>query len=247
MADARQVFGGAATDVLLLTNFPPLMLFPPRRQNAKKNKADPGKWARSGTYPLTTTRPAAQWLVVLSLLLSACASAPDAAPVGPKPYFNLSGFLDTQRAYLESVVPAVTKTVSTNGQPAETQRQTHLNWTQELTFFYEADLNKPALHGAYDSATVALADGAQRRTYTRRPDERTPIRQLTVETTPSGAVRRIQAEQDERNFLFRAGRTITLTCDARPDHNRLTAYTVSGFQKLIFFDQTTYAVRGEIE
>ncbi len=187
-------------------------------------------------------------LLLLVVAVTGCGAPQTAtAPTLPPQYFDLKGFLDEQRAYLESVSPGVTRTVRASGAPAETQRLVRVEWERELHFFYEADLNKPALRGAYASTSTRLPDGATRRTYRRHPDERTAIRELTVETTAAGAVRQIEAVQDDRNALFASERRMTLRCDPALNHNRLTSYEIDGRQKLIFFEPTTYAVKAEVE
>ena len=58
-------------------------------------------------------------LSLLFALLTACGGAPGAAtPTLPPLYFDLKGFLDGQRAYLESVSPAVTRTVRASDAPS---------------------------------------------------------------------------------------------------------------------------------
>ncbi len=184
----------------------------------------------------------------LLFLLAACSSAPGAAtPELPPQYFDLKTFLDGQRAYLESVSPAVTRTVQTDGVAPETQRLVRVAWERELHFFYEADLNKPALRGLYSETATSLPDGTTRRTYRRRLGAHAAIRELRVETTPEGSVRSVEATQDDRNALFASERHLTLRCDPTPDHNRLLAYGIQGRQKLVFFRPTTYDVRAEVE
>ena len=184
----------------------------------------------------------------VGLLLAACGTPPTAAPPALPPfYFDLTRLLDEQRAYLESVSPGVTRTVRADDVPAETQRLTNVAWDRELRFFYDADLNKPALRGLYTTDSVGLPGGGTRRTYRRRPAETAPIREMTVETGPGGAVRLVQAVQDDRNMLFASERRLTLRLDPAPDHNRLLSYEIGGRQKLRFFGETTYEVRAEVE
>ena len=187
-------------------------------------------------------------LSLLFALLTACGGAPGAAtPTLPPLYFDLKGFLDGQRAYLESVSPTVTRTVRASDAPSETQQLARVNWERELHFFYEADLNKPALRGFYTTTTTALPGGAIRRTYQRRPGKHSAIRTLSVESVSGGAVRLVEAVQDDHNALFASERQLLLRCDPAPDHNRLLAYEIRGQQKLVFFDPTSYEVKAEIE
>ncbi|MBC7448886.1 MAG: hypothetical protein H7330_12590 [Hymenobacteraceae bacterium] len=182
------------------------------------------------------------------LLLAACGQAPGASsPALPPLYFDLKTFLDGQRAYLESVSPTVTRTVRTDGVAPETQRLARVAWDRELHFFYEADLNKPALRGLYAETAAPLPDGGTRRTYQRRAGAHTAVRELRVEIGAGGTVRSVEATQDDHNALFTSERHLLLRCDPTPDHNRLLAYEIRGRQKLVFFHPTTYEVRAEIE
>ncbi len=183
----------------------------------------------------------------LLTLAAACNSVPPTTVALPDSAFDLKGFLDGQRQYLESVAPTVTKTVRTGQEAPEMERLSRVNWERELQFFYDADLNKPALRGRYTETSAPLPDGGVRRTFTRQPDENTPIRELIVDLGPENSVRQLRATQDDRNALFHSERYLTLTLDPAPDRNRLLSYEVRGRQKLIFFDPTTYEVRGEIE
>lgn len=199
-----------------------------------------------------TRRRAVAGLGVLSTaLLTACggpgSEARQVAAAAKPAYFDLKGFLDEQRRDLESAAPSVTKTVKTDGAAPEIKHLARVNWERELGFFYEADLNKPALRGAYRAATAPLPGGGQRVTYTRKAGERGAVRWLAVETGKQGTVTRVIAEQDEQNALFSSTRALALHCDPAPAHNRLLSYAIEGRQKLVFFDATTYAVKGEVD
>jgi hypothetical protein len=186
------------------------------------------------------------WVSVTGL--GACDGSPTAAPTLPPLYFDLKALLDDQRAYLESTTPGVTRSVRAGKNAADIQRVTRVNWEHELHFFYDADLNRPALRGRYTETTTTLPDGAVRRTYRCQPARAVaPVRELTVEVARGGGVRQITAVQDDQNILFASERQLTLRLDPAPDHNRLLSYAISGRQKLVFFAETTYDVRGEVE
>ncbi len=185
------------------------------------------------------------------LVVAAGCGEPNPAPATaalPAQYFDLRKLLDEQREYLESVSPTVIRTVRAGTGPPEVQRVSRVNWERELHFFYEADLNRPALRGRYAHTTAALPAGGRRHTYQRQPARgAAAIRELTVDVTAGGTVYRVTAVQDERNALFASERRLALDLTPAPDHNRLVRYAVDGQQKLVFFAPTTYAVQGDIE
>ncbi|RZK21134.1 MAG: hypothetical protein EOO56_11740, partial [Hymenobacter sp.] len=104
-------------------------------------------------------------------------AAPGAAHVAG-PYFDLRGLLDAQVRQLAARHPAVTKQVSLRGKAPETVRVPQVKWADELQIFYQADINKAALRGAYRVDSAAEAGGL-RRTYTLRPGhDQVPVTQL---------------------------------------------------------------------
>jgi hypothetical protein len=183
------------------------------------------------------------WLAgAVSLLLAAC--APDTG--APKPiirsrYFNLKGFLDAQAALLNKQRPAVEKRVQLRNGQLETTRVPQVDWTKELQIFYQADITKPALRGAYTIDSVVTADGLLRRTYSRREGIENPVRTLTV-VTEGPQVREVQAVITQDNPLFYSEKQFTL----HAQQNKLADYQVRGVQKLVLFDTLRYSASSRL-
>ena len=131
---------------------------------------------------------AAAWLLAGPLLLIAC--GPEAAPPTGTPaaatrrplYFDVKSLLNAQIQQLTARRAAVTKRVSLRGAASETATVPTVKWADELQLFFQADINKAALRGAYAVDSTAPPDGAGlRRRYTRRPGyDNAPVRELLV-------------------------------------------------------------------
>ena len=183
------------------------------------------------------------WLAGV-VLLAGCGEAGPAAPAARRPlYFDVKGLLTRQVAQLEQRHAAVTKHVSLRGNAPETVRVPTVKWNDELQIFFQADINKAALRGAYAVDSVALPDGRLRRTYTRLPGQpNAPVASLTV--VQQGAVpQEIAATIIQNNPLFSAQKQLRVQLE----NGRLRTYEVVGTQKLVLFDTLRYSAAGRVE
>ena len=179
----------------------------------------------------------------LLLLLTGCGTPEPVATNGVSPaagrttaYFPVKAYLDAQAARLNQQHPAVTKRVQLRGESPETTRVPQVDWTKELQIFYQADLNKPALRGAYAVDSGTTAGGAHLYTYTRKAGFENPVTVLRVERDGSG-VRAVSASLIQTNPLFSSQKRMEL----RAQGGTITSYEVKGVQKLILFDTVRYA------
>jgi len=197
-------------------------------------------------------------LLALSLLLLISCGRPGSAPGAAGsagsanltgsagatgPYFDVRGLLDEQVRQLTARGPAVEKQVSLRGGPLETVRVPRVKWADELQLFYQADLNKAALRGAYAPDSAQLPDGSLRRTYTLRPGhDNAVVRQLTV-LSRDGQPLRLVATLRQDNVLFSAQKSFGLSLE----NGQLRAYEVRGAQKLVLFDTLHYQTQARVE
>ena len=162
------------------------------------------------------------------------------APAGP--YFDLRGLLDAQARQLDARHAAVEKHVSLHGAPAKTVRVPAVKWADELQLFYQADINKAALHGAYTLDSMAVPGLGVRRTYKLRPGHsKVPVLLLSV-TSQAGQPQQIAARIRQDNALFYGAKNLTMQLD----HGQLRTYGVSGVQKLVLFDSLRYRTAAKI-
>jgi hypothetical protein len=184
------------------------------------------------------------WLGVL-LLLAACGPGEDASvrpvPANRKPnYFDVKGFLDKQVADLNRRQPVVEKQVRLRDGKTETTRVTKTDWAKELQIFYQADINKPALRGAYEVKAVNQS-AVTGQLYQRKAGVDATVRELLV-TRATKYPEAMSATIIQDNPLFYSEKKLSLRADARG----VESYSVEGIQKLVLFDTVRYTVRTRV-
>ena len=173
---------------------------------------------------------------------AACSSDPAERPARrPAGYFDAPALLDAQIKQLRQQQPALEKQAQLRDGQQETARLAQPKWEDELQLFYQADINKPALRGAYQVQTTDSA-GFTQRTFRRLPDVDHPVTLLTV-VQAGTTVRELRATVDQNNPLFFSGKRLRLRFG--PD-GTLSNYEVLGRQKLVGFDTTRYVARGRV-
>ena len=184
------------------------------------------------------------WLLAGAGLLAGCGDAGPAAPTARRPlYFDVKGLLTQQVAQLAQRKAVVTKRVSLRDDATETVRVPAVKWADELQVFFQADINKAALRGAYVVDSVALPGGLIRRTYTRLPGQpNAPVARLMV--VQQGAVaQEIAATIVQSNALFSTHKQLRFQLQG----GQLKNYQVVGTQKLVLFDTLRYSAAGQVE
>ena len=181
---------------------------------------------------------------LLALLLAGCGEAGPAAPPARRPlYFDVKGLLTGQVAQLAQRHAAVTKHVRLRAEVPETVRVPTVKWADELQIFFQADINKAALRGAYTVDSVALPGGALRRTYTRLPGQpNAPVARLVV-MQQGAEPQEIAATIVQNNVLFSAQKQLLMQLQ----NGQLRRYEVVGTQKLVLFDTLRYSAASVVE
>jgi hypothetical protein len=182
------------------------------------------------------------------LALGGCGGSTAADPAAPGaahragPYFDVRGLLDAQVRQLTASHPGVEKQVSLRGGALETVRVPQVKWTDELQIFYQADINKAALRGAYQVDSASLPGGAMRHTYRlRRAQDNAPVLSLIV-TSTGGQPQQLEASLRQDNALFFGRKSLRLTLQ----QGQLRQYSVRGAQKLVLFDTLRYQTQTRV-
>jgi hypothetical protein len=183
------------------------------------------------------------------LTLAGCGqgiAGPDPAAPGAAhragPYFDVRGLLDAQVQALTARHPGVEKRVSLRGGPPETAQVPTVKWADELQIFYQADINKAALHGAYTVDSASLPGGATRCTYRLQPGhDNAPVLRLEV-TSAASQPQLITATLKQDNALSFGQKNLQLTMQ----NGRISQYSVRGVQKLVLFDTLRYATTARV-
>jgi hypothetical protein len=183
-------------------------------------------------------------LLAGALALAGCGDAGPAAPAARRPlYFDVKGLLSKQVELLEQRHAATVKSVSLRDGAIETVRVPDVKWADELQIFFQADINKAALRGAYTVDSVAMEAGVSRRVYTLLPGHpNAPVTRLVVIQRRTEPLE-LAATVVQNNPLFSAQKQLRLIFK----DGKLWHYNVTGSQKLIFFDKLSYSAGGQAE
>jgi hypothetical protein len=83
------------------------------------------------------------------LLLAACQMRESAESGGPKPFFDLKGYINAQIEALNALQPTLEKRIQVDGQN-ETQELDSLDYEKELRMFLRSDINRKAWFDKYE-------------------------------------------------------------------------------------------------
>ena len=188
-----------------------------------------------------------------ALLLGSCdkPQAADPATAGAPhaigPYYDVRGQLDSLVRVLAARHAPVEKKVSLRGSQPETKRVAGVKWADELQIFYQLDINKAALRGAYEVKRVQdnLPAGCTEYTYRRKPGyPNAPVTSLNITCGPGHQLRGLVAKVEQHNALFASKKELLLLCDNNSGPGSIN-YRVEGKQKLILFDSLRFATEAQ--
>ncbi len=195
-------------------------------------------------------KPSGLYLLIFSLsgllLFQQCQQGPQ-RQARQMMYFDLTGFLNEQGAYLDTIPTEVKRLNSINGSQEEVN-VSQFNWAREVNYLYEADINRPSWQGAFKTDSLLTPSGRLQAIQYLPLEEDIPVKQLTINfNAVSQQVESIEATVKDRNMLYNTGRTMQLRCV--PDAsgiNRASSYTVQGSQKVIFQDSVSFQIAARI-
>ncbi|KQS34264.1 hypothetical protein ASG33_02980 [Dyadobacter sp. Leaf189] len=159
-----------------------------------------------------------------------------------KRYFDLKGFVENQIVYLNEKKPLATKSAKLDGE-LETVKSDAIDWKKELELFIQADINKPSYAQSYD---VTRKDSS---TYEYRLKENSdlPVRYLKIVTdTTVKSPTKVMATLLSRNRIYESEKQIEFTCQKKDNLLQISAYSVKGYQKLIFMEPKRFEISARI-
>ncbi|GAB2529274.1 hypothetical protein [Spirosoma aerophilum] len=182
-------------------------------------------------------------LLCLTLLISSC-NDPNQQNQ-PNVYYDVLSYVKGQIDVLSAKKPLISKTVAINKKRNQQTTQA-INWTRELELFTQADINKPALRSSYQ---ITRPDSLTYQYTLKNSEERLTVRSLTVRldsiTRKPG---RIEAVLQTKNPLYTSERHLLLQSGPLANGQwGVQHYTVSGFQKLPYFDKNEFMVDGRLK
>ncbi len=120
-------------------------------------------------------------------------------------FFDLKGFFEQEAAYLTDQNIQVQKTIRQNGKE-EKQQIAIKDWTQELRFFAESDINKPSWRDQY---TIDTLHGENKMTLKyRSKDEDLSTQALDIELV-AGTVQHILVTRNVDNQVYNSQQILT--------------------------------------
>ncbi|GAB4187597.1 MAG: hypothetical protein OHK0057_24050 [Thermoflexibacter sp.] len=176
------------------------------------------------------------------LVIEAC-SPTSSSKENEKRYFDLASFVQEQVDKLSNQSLLVEKKIYLDGKQQEIFSDS-INWAKELALFREADLNSPSLVGSYD-----IKEDKQARTLSYlAKEDRLRVREIQLVLGGDGSIENINIEEvkivyAENNQLYEISRKMSM----KVKNEQLHAYTIQGFQKVIFKDSMVYEINGIIK
>lgn len=172
---------------------------------------------------------------VLSLMIGISACQSESAEMNVKKYYDLKGLVEKQIEALKTEKPKVQKNISVN-EDTENQTIDSLDWSKELEFFLQADLNKPAFVSSYrvDSSSMSVK-------YFLKETEKLPVKFLEVNRMGEDDVV-IRALVSNNNYLYDTERNLKLSLK----QGQLIDYQIDGFQKVVFGKKKIFKIMGKV-
>jgi hypothetical protein len=172
---------------------------------------------------------------ILSLMIGFSACQSESAEMKVDKYYDLKGLVERQIEALKTEKPKVQKNILVN-ENAENQTVDSLDWSKELEFFIQADLNKPAFVSSYrvDSSSMSVK-------YFLKETEKLPVKFLEVNRMGEDGVE-IRALVSNSNYLYDTERNLKLSLK----QGQLIDYQIDGFQKVVFGKKKMFKVMGKV-
>ncbi|MTI41065.1 hypothetical protein [Fulvivirga lutimaris] len=182
---------------------------------------------------------------IFILLAVVSLSCGDLKPKEVDLYYNIQSLMVEQAAALTADKVELQKFAIVNGDSSTSAFvPDSLGWADEFQIIMDADINKPALRGQY-----SISEGDDENSnlkilaYTAN-SETLPIQSFKVFYLDKVEnLKRIEVRMKESNSIFQASKNIILDLDDIKNQNRITHYSIKGFQKMLLQDRVDFNVR----
>lgn len=171
------------------------------------------------------------WLSILCtiLFLSACTSQTHQQK--PSNYYDFNSFFKEEVKRLNGLKPTLQKTVRLNEREEQKKLNKSINWENELAFFLEIDLLKPAYQGAYQEQK----QGNHIRY--KAKNNALNIQEIDAIFTANGTLKSVCIYKKSQNYLFTSNDTLYYATDS--------LYRIQKTQKAIILGNTSYHIEGK--
>ncbi|MEO8793902.1 MAG: hypothetical protein ABI390_00475 [Daejeonella sp.] len=147
----------------------------------------------------------------------------------PDVYFDLKTYFENEAARLQSVNPAIEKTVSRNS-VKQNKKIANIDWKAELSLFTASDINKPSWKDSYqkiqnDSGLIYKALDSALRT-----------REIEIYKTNEGTIKAIKIQNQTVNRLYQSFENLLYIPDS--------LYQVNKKQHVLIIGENDYLIKG---
>lgn len=179
-------------------------------------------------------------LFLLALIITSC-SLPEQKGGNQvaKKYFDLDSLMQSQMEQLESLNPTVNKSITIDDKQEE-KTVKNVDWNNELSVFFNSDINKPKLLDQYK--TKKTTNGSELLlSYNFIKKGATGVQKMQITKDENTKhIQSVEIESLERNAIFSSHKNIDLIFK----DNRLTSYSMNGFDKVAMRDTMWYDLEG---
>ena len=155
-------------------------------------------------------------------------------------YFDLGALVEEQIKVLSAEKPEVEKRLAFDGE-RDTLFTREVNWKDDLAFFFQAGINKPALNGVY---SVTKPDSLTE-LYQLVKEGAFHVKTVNVSYSPgTGEVMEVKVNTLVEGLLFNTQRTLKLKLSGEKGSNRLVSYDVMGEQQLRLGKKKNFEIAG---
>lgn len=170
-------------------------------------------------------------IILLSFSFFSCqqnSASSQTASTQAIPFFNLKSFFDTEINTKLKNYKLVKKTVTINGR-VETKNIEIMDWHEELSSFYNADINKPAWRDKYQLIERPFGANGTVRTF-QTNEKHLKTKQLSVIQDDS--------TKDFKINIITSDKTAVTQSDTQLLYDVNSGYTISTQQKLLGSTET---------
>lgn len=179
------------------------------------------------------------------LLAIASLACGDLKPKEVDLYYNIQSLMGEQAAALTKDEVKLQKFAIVNGDSSKsTFLPDSLGWADEFQIIMDADINKPALRGQYSISEGDDGNSNLKTLAYSANSETLPIQSFKVfylERIEN--LKRIEIIMKESNSIFQSSKHIVMHFDEIKGKNRITDYTIKGFQKMLLQERVDFNVR----
>ena len=186
-------------------------------------------------------------VVVPLLLIYACSFEQAKEEAIISEYLDLVGILNESVDDLSSIRASLIKKTSINGEIENSviEQLSKEDWKSHLELFYESDINKNGLSGAYRIETLQAFDGIEKTIYSS--SNTSNFIQSIEASYRDGKLFIIRIRASDNNLVYQAEYEYMLYFNHFKAKRRLDHYTIKGKEKMVFKDPLILEVAADIQ